>query len=335
MKRNDNKLRTPYLMLLCMAAFLLLLLFAEDGKAADSPADYPSRPIDYVVHGGPGGGTDVFGRLIADIIQKEKILNQPVAVLNKPGAGAGVAMGYVFEKEGNPYTVLNMSSYAMISTMLLEKLPYNLKSFIPIANMAADGTILVVRSNSPFKTIDDIIAEARKRPKQLICGGVSFTASDSIMAQSIQKLKGVEWKFISFKTMPEAIINVLSGNVDFALPNPEQVIDHVRAGKLRVLLTVAPTRYPEFKDIPTTKEAGLGESVVTYRGVVGPPKMPDYAVKKLEAAFKKVSDSDRFKKFAKDSMMQSVWMSSADYGKHLERESVAMKAQLIAVGLLK
>jgi tripartite-type tricarboxylate transporter receptor subunit TctC len=80
----------------------------------------------------------------------------------------------------------------------------------------------------------------------------------------------------------------LGGNVHFSFVSPHQALDHVHTGKLRVFLACAPNRYPEFKDIPTIKEAGLGDPIVTYRGIVSPPNMPDYAAKKLEAALKKV-----------------------------------------------
>jgi putative tricarboxylic transport membrane protein len=335
MRRDFRQLRTPGGLLLCVSIFLMLLLMTIDSKAADSAVDYPARPIVYVNHSSPGGNNDVFCRLVSDIIQKEKILSQPLIAFSKPGSAGAAAMGYLFEKKGNPYAILNIMSVVFICTTLLEKLPYDMKSFTPIANLSTEGSVLVVRSDSPFKTADDIIAEAKKRPKELIQGGASITSSETMMGRSIQKVKGVQWSFISFADGPQALVNVLAGNVHFTFIGPSVVIDHVRAGKLRVLLSCAPNRFAQFKDVPTSKEAGMGEPIVSYRGIVGPPNMPDYAVKKLEVALKKVVDSGRFKKYMEDGAMQLAWMSSNEYGKLLEKLNDQWKELLKDVDLLK
>jgi putative tricarboxylic transport membrane protein len=335
MRREVMQLRTTCGLLLCVSILLMLLLIAIDSKAADPSADYPSRPIELVVHSGPGSGADMFGRIISDIVQKEKILSQPIVVVNKVGGGGAIAQGYVFERKGNPHIIHGASSSTFLVTPILEKLPYNYKSFVPIANTVVDGAVLVVRSDSPFKTADDIIAEARKRPKELIQGGASITSSETMMGRSIQKVKGVQWSFISFADGPQALVNVLAGNVHFTFIGPSVVIDHVRAGKLRVLLACAPNRFAQFKDVPTTKEAGMGEPIVSYRGIVGPPNMPDYAVKKLEVALKKVVDSYRFKKYMEDGAMQLAWMSSNEYSKLLDKLNDQWRELLRDVDLLK
>jgi putative tricarboxylic transport membrane protein len=336
MRKDVRQLKTLGGLLLCVAIFLMLLLImAADGKTADTPADYPSKPIQFNNSTSPGSGLDIMCRLMSDIVQKEKILNQPMVVVNKPGSSGAVAFGYLLEKKGNPYVILASGTGSIITTPLVENLPYTYKSFTPIANLIFEGVLLVVKTDSSFNTIDDIIAEARKKPKKLIQGGASFTSNESVMGQSIQKLKGVQWNFISFKSDNETMLNVLSGNVDFAFTNPSFMLDFARAGKLRVLLADAPYRYPEFKDVPTVREAGMGEPVVVYRGIMGPPNMPDYAVRKMEAAFKKVMDSDRFKKSLQNSMTPPFWMSSQEYSKFLDEENERCKARLATIDLLK
>jgi putative tricarboxylic transport membrane protein len=334
--KKDKRLKPLYFDMLCVAIFSLLVFASSDGKAADPSADYPSRPIDYIVHTAPGSPHDVTGRLMSDIIQKEKILSQPLVVINKQGSGGVVASGYLYERKGNPYLVLAVSSSSFIFTPLLEKLPYNYKAFSPIANLMAEGSILVVRSDSPFKTADDIIAEARKRPKELNQGGGSFTSAGSIMGRSMQKTKGVQWNFISFAGADaDVLLNVLSGNVQFAFVDPQAAVDYVNVGKVRVLLAGAPDRYPQFKNVPTMKEAGMGEAMVPYRGIVGPPNMPDYAVKKLEALFKKIMDNDRFKKYRVELGLMPAWMPSDEYGKFLDKRNDLSKELLSGLDLLK
>jgi tripartite-type tricarboxylate transporter receptor subunit TctC len=170
----------------------------------------------------------------------------------------------------------------------------------------------------------------------LIQGGGSFTSIGGMMVRAIQKLKGVQWNFISFQGGDiEAVLNTLSGNVHFSFANPSYVVDHVRAGKLRVLFTATPHRYAEFKGVPTMKEAGLGEPIGSYRGIVGPPNMPDYAVKTLEAAFKKALENDLLKKYLSEQMMQPYWLSSSELGKLQDNEYNQWRVRLSELGLLK
>ena len=317
-----------------MAAASVLLL-AVTAIGADRAADYPNQPIEYVTHVPPGGSMDVVGRVMQKVIKEEKILSQPLVIVNKSGSGGAVSYGYVFERKANPYIVLAVTSNSFLGTPLREKLPYNYKSFTPICNFISDGSVLVVRANSPYKTVDDLIADARKRPKKLNQAGASFTSNENMMGKSIQKVKGVQWDFISFPSDPEATLAVLGGNADFQFGNPSGIIEHVKAGKLRVLLSGAPARYPMFKEIPTIQEAGLGVSITTCRGFVGPPEMPEYAAKKLEAAFKKVFESAQFQKYMADTLQLPFWLSSAEYGKFLQEESDRTKGWLDELGLLK
>jgi len=319
---------------MCVASFLVLLLVVAAGEAADPSAGYPSRPIEYVSHS-KSGAHMVIAQLLSDIIEKEKLLSQPVVCVEKPGSGGAKAQAYLFERKGNPHLVLGVGTTNFICGPLLSKLPFTYKSFTPICNTCVDGSVLVVRSNSPFKTINDLIAEAKKRPKELIQGGSSFTSNEGMMGRTMQQLKGVQWNFLSSKSEGEALLNVLSGDVHFAMLNPAEIIDHVGAGKLRVLLAASPMRYSEFKDTPTMAEAGLGIPLVTYRGIVGPPDMPDYAAKKLEAVFKKAKEHDRFKKYIKDSLMQPFWLSSDEYGKLLGKLGDEYKVILKELNLLK
>jgi putative tricarboxylic transport membrane protein len=335
MKRKYDQLVPQYSMALCMTIFLMLFFMAVVGRTADPGADYPNKPIDYVVHVAPGAMHDIMGRLINDIMQKEKILSQPLVVVNKQGAGGTVAASYLLERKGNPYLVLAVSTSSFLLAPLLEKLPFNYKSFTPLCNLNAEGSVLVVRSDSPFKTIDDLIAYAQKRPKELLQGGGSPTSAGGIMGRSMQKVKGVQWSFISFKGDEEALLNVLSGNVHFIFLNPSEALEYVRAGKLKILLACTLDRLTQLTDIPTMQEAGLGYTYIPYRGIVGPPNMPDYAVKKLEAAFRKVMYSDRYKKYLEDKVVQPAWMSSQEYSKFLEEENGRWRVRLPELNLLK
>ncbi len=316
-------------------AIVLLLFLTVTANGANPADDYPNKPIEFVTHQPPGGSMALLGRLMDKIMKEEKILSQPLVVVNKTGSGAGMALAYVFERKANPHVVLAVGSNSFLATPLREKVPYTYKSFTPICNLIADGAVLVVRSDSPFKTVDDLIAEARRRPKQLNQSGSSFVSNESLMGKSIQKVKGVQWDYISFTGDAEATLAVLGGNADFQFVNPSGIVEHVKAGKLRVLLNGAPSRYEAFKDVPTIKEAGLGDPIILYRGIAGPPDMPEYAVKKLEAAFKRAAGNVQFKKYIDDALMQPFWQPASEYSKFLDEENTRFKGWLDELGLLK
>jgi len=332
-KMRYSNYKNSILSFIVIASLLFLALSANDANSEDN---YPNRAIEFVTHQPPGGSYSRLARLMNKIMQEENIFpGYPLVVVNKSGGGAAKAIGYVFAKKGDPHITLAVGSNSFLATPLRENVPYTYKDFTPICNLIADGSVLVVRSDSPFKTIDDLIAEAKKRPKQLNQSGSSFVSNESLMGKSIQKVKGVQWDYISFKGDGEATLAVLGGNADFQFVNPSDIVQHVKAGKLRVLLTGAPSRYEAFPDVPTIKEAGLGDPIILYRGIAGPPDMPDYAVKKLQEAFKKIMENPQFKKYVDDALMQPFYMSSKDYSKFLDEEYVRFKGWLDELGLLK
>lgn len=333
MKKNAMGFALRNGLFLGLIIYLLILPLAIDCRAADPADRYPSRPIEFVLHVGPGSSSDRFARVLGDIIQKEKILSQPTVIVNKQGGGAAAAMGYLYEKKADPHVVMIVSS-VYITTPILEALPYNYKTFTPIANLCYDASMLVVRSDSPFKTIDDLIAEARKRPKDLIQGCSSLSGYESLMGRVIQMETGVQWNTIPFRG-GQSLVNLLGGNVDFIFESPVDISEHVRAGKIRPLLSGSLTRFSEFKDVPTMEEKGLGKGIPSYRGVVGPPDMPEYAVKKLVAAFKKVTESERFQKYLDGTAGKLLYLGPAEYIKLQEELTNQQQGLLSEMDLIK
>ena len=297
-------------------------------------AEYPSRPIEIVTHSAPGGPNNLIAHLIADIVQKEKILPQPVYVTLKPGSGMAKAFSYLLEKKGEDHLWAITSSGLILGTPLRVKVPYNYKTFTPIANLCVDGSVLIVSAKGPYKTIDDIFAGAKKNPNKLSQGGSSISSNEAMMGKVMQRIKGVQWKFVSFKGEMEAATNVMGGNIDFAFLNPSSVLEHVRAGNLRVLLAASTKRYKAFPDVPTITEAGLGKAQISYRALIGPPEMPQYAAKTLEATAKRIVESALFKKYMEQSMMQEEYMDAKQLAAFWEEDEKLVKQQMIDGGML-
>jgi putative tricarboxylic transport membrane protein len=287
---------------------------------AQAPA-YPVKPINIVTHSQPGAVMDVIARLIVDIAQQEKLIGQPLNVLNKPGAGGGTTFAYLMQKKGDPYTIMTMPLTNIINLPLMEKVPYSYKDFTAIANLVLDGSLLVVRTDSPCKTMDDLIDAARKAPGKLNMSTSSVISDSSMMARQIMRIKNVSWELVTFASVGESVLALLGGTVDIGFASPQFVVEHIRAGKLRPLMTGAPQRYPDILNVPTITELGLGEPRTSYRGFFGPPQMPSYAVEKLAETLKAAAATPRFRKFMDDNFMLDAWLGPKEYTDLMESQN--------------
>lgn len=312
-----------------------LLLATRGASFAQDGSDYPSKPIELITHNQPGAVMDVMSRLIADIAQQESLLSQPITVVNKPGAGGGASLGYLLEKRGDPHAFLATPLSNIINLPHTEDVPYTYDTFTPIANLIADGSLLVVNSSSPYMTIEDLIADAKARPGALNMGITSQISSNTVMARDIMDKTGTKWEFVTFASIPESIVAVLNGTVEIGFANPAYTREHIEAGTLRPLLTGSLQKFPGNLDAPTIEEKGLGTARVSYRGFFGPPEMPEYAVSKLEAMLKAVFETQRFKEYMAQNMMQDGWTSAADYPALLKQQDEQAIADLTAADMLK
>lgn len=312
------------------------LLLATKGAAfAQDGGDYPTRAVELVTHNQPGAVMDVMSRLIADIVQQEGLLSQPIVVVNKPGAGGGASLGYLMEKRGDPHAFLATPLSNIINLPLTEDVPYTYDTFTPIANLIADGSLLVVNSSSPYNTIEDLIEDAKARPGELNMSITSQISSNTMMARAIMAETGTQWEFVTFASIPESIVAVLNGTVEIGFANPAYTREHILAGTLRPLLTGSLQQFPDELAAPTMEEKGLGQSRVSYRGFFGPPEMPGYAVAKLESVLKAVYDTDRFQEYMAENLMQGGWTNAADYPALLAQQDELAKSDLAAAGMLK
>jgi len=330
MKKNYRKIK---LFPAFLVVFLLFPAFTSFNTVA--AADYPTKPIEIVVHSKPGGNMYFLAQLIADINQKKKYLPQPMFVTVKAGSGFSKAFGYLMEKKGDAYVVGLITSSHMLGTPLISKLPFSYKDFTPIANLSVQSSVVAVRAKGPYKTFEDIMDDARKRPKQLIQGGGSFSSPEAIMGRVLQAKLGLKWKYISFKTKAASVPALLGGDVDFIIVNPNMVSEHVRAGTVRLVLANTFKRYKQFPDVPTMVEKNLGRPLATHRALDGPPGMPKYAQKVLAAAAKKIVADDQFQKYLDKYIMQEEYMNPDELYKFYGEEQKVVIKNLTEGGMIK
>ena len=314
--------------------FFVVLFVAIGAGNALGAGKYPEKPITMVIHASAGGGSDIFGRTMSSAIDKDKLLPQPIVVENKPGGSGAKAFAYVAGKKKDPYYMVTAVT-SFITTPLMGKSPVGLKDFTPLANFAFDEYMLMVNTNSKYKSMKEIITDAKANPKKITVGGTQLGSSDSICAYLIEKAAGVQFNYIVFNGGGEVNAALLGGHIDMAVANPGEALELYKAGKVRVLGVFAEKRLAGAPDVPTLKEQGLNVLYVQNRGLVAPADIPADAKKVLEEAFFKYTKTETFKKYCKDNMLSEAWMDGAAFGKFLDEWNGKYAVILKDMGLIK
>ncbi len=314
-----------------VALVLGLALVAQVG-AAGKLAD--KQPITLVVHAAAGGGSDIFARTLAGAFEKEKILPQPIVVENKPGGSGAIAFAYVGGKKGDPHFLLTAVT-SFLTTPILRKSQINYKDFTPVANFAFDEYVVLVKADSKYKTIKDVVDAAKASPKKVTVGGTQLGSSDSICAYLIEKAAGVQFNFIVFNGGGEVNAALMGGHIDWAVANPGEALELSKAGKVKALGVFAEKRLAGAPDIPTLKEQGYNVTYVQNRGLVAPGGIPDDARKVYEQAFQKYMKTDMWKTYLKENLLTEAWMDGPTFGKWLDQENARYVPMMKDMGLVK
>ncbi len=323
-------MRTRYM--LSMVLFFMMTFGLLGGGYAIGA--FPERPINLIVHASAGGGSDIFARTLAAAFEKDKLLPQPVVVENKPGGSGAIAFGYVAGKKGDPYFLCTAVT-SFLTTPLSGKSPVGLKDFTAIANFCFDEYMVIVKTDSRFKSMKDIVAEAKAKPKMVTVGGTQLGSSDSICAYLIEKEAGVKLNYIVFNSGGEVNAALLGGHVDMGVANPGEALELMKAGKVRVLGVFSEKRLESASDIPTMKEQGIDAIYVQNRGLVAPADIPADARKAIENALFQYTKTETFKNYIKTNMLSEAWMDGETFGKWLEKENKRYKEVLTEMGVLK
>ena len=314
---------------------VLTLLLSIGIGVAYGASKYPDKPITYVVHSPPGDGSDITARFVAAAFEKYKFLPQPLVVENKPGGAAAVSMAYVAGKKKDPYTILGVTTLFLL-TPLQGKSPIGYKDFTPICNLSFDEHMLMVSANSKFKSIKEVVDFAKANPEKVTVGGGYAGGAESINTYRFEEAAGIKVKYVGFGGGGDAVVALLGGHIDIASGNPNEVVELVKANKVRVLGVLTEKRLPFLPDIPTVKEQGVNAvGLGMYRGIVAPAGIPQEARKVLEEAFSKFSKTEEYKNFHRENMNAEGYMDSASFAKYLEKKNELCAAVLKGMGLIK
>ena len=304
---------------------LALLAGALGPCSVGHAQSFPSRPLEFVVHTSPGGGTDTFARAVADMITREKIFSQPTTVSNRTGGGGGVAFNYIKSKRGDPHVILGVATGTFLTAASRPELGLGLENYTPLAFFAMDPQAIAVPADSKFKTMKDLVEAGKREPYAIASAITSATGSARLFLYLLERETGAKFKYVSFKGGSEATTAVLGGHVPFTPENLSEMFSMVESKKLRVLAVTGEKRLPAVPDAPTMKELGYAISVGTGRAFAMPAGVPKEAAATMEGALKRVHDSAAWKEFASRFMYEDMYMGSAETAQYLvkRREEMA------------
>ena len=296
---------------------------------------YPSKPVEFIVHVNPGGGTDVFARLVTEIMTRDKLVTQPLVVQSKVGGAGVVAFTYVKSKRGDPHTVLTMATGSFLTAASRPDLDLGLEQFTPLAFFARDPQGIIVGADSKYRTIKDLLDDAKAQPDAIVCAVTSATGTGRQTLWRLEKETGSRFKFVTFKAGSEAIISVLGGHVPFTTENVSEAWAHIEAKKMRVLAVTTEQRMPALPDVPTLTELGYKVQIGTGRGFVMPAGVPKEAAAAMEALLEKVHKSARWQEYAVNNLYENRWMGSAEFTRYLVEQRAAQQEFVDSLGLGK
>lgn len=273
----------------------------------------PSRPIEIVAHNGPGSGPDVFARALISAIEQDRIFTGRIQVANRVGGGGATAMNYMVERRGEPHVIGVWTSLWMSLPLVQAEARSQITDMTPIARVAIEPAVMIVRGDSPYRSVADFITAARERPGQLRQSGGSPTARDALVRHLLMAHAGARWAFISFPSGGERMSALLGGHVDMMVAEPAEIREQVRAGRLRILATVTGSRLAILPDVPTLAEAGFPiADVIQARGIVAPPGIPAEAVAFYGDLFRRMSEGPAWRKYVTDNELESAFLSPTD-----------------------
>ena len=297
----------------------------------------PTKPIELVIPAGTGGGADQMARLIAGLAEKHKLTPRPIIAVNKSGGAGAEGFLHVKGKKGDAHTIVITLSN-LFTTPLHTGIPFSWKDLTPVARIALDEFILWVNAETPYKTAKEFLAAVKEKNGTMKMGGTGSAQEDQIITIQIEQALGVKFIYVPFKGGGEVCVNLVGKHVDSTVNNPIECVSHWKAGRVRPLAVFDSARIPvpEWKDIPTVKEAlNTDITYLMLRGIFGPPDMPAEAVAWYQDLLKKVAETPEFKDYMQQGALRPAWLVGPEFNTWLGREDQVHRDLMTKGGLLK
>lgn len=323
-----------------MLALSLAACSADDAESASSK--YPEKNITIVAPSGAGGGWDLTARAIAKTMSDTKLIDKSIVVENKPGGGGAVYMAEFATKEvKNDYALLVKSPPILINNNKAEgNSPYGYKDTKPLAQLTRDYGAIVVKADSEFKTLKDVLEAIKKDPNSVTLAGGSAPGSMDHLVGVLPAFKyGIDpktVKYVSYDGGGEAVAALLGGNADVIATDASAIGAYVKSGDVRVLAVSSSERLGgELAEVPTFQEEGIDAEFTIWRGLFGPKEMSDTAYDYWSEKLEKMVETDEWKAELEKNGWESEYRNAEDFTTYLEDQDKVIVELLTALGMQK
>ena len=312
----------------CAAAFCGL---AATGALAQ---DFPSKPIQMIVPFPPGGVADLTGRPTA--LAMEKVLKQPVLVVNRPGAGGATGTAQVAKATPDGYTLLmGLSSVSIfpVSDRINGKTPaYEMRELAPVALVSSDPTVLVVRGDGPYKTVKDLIEAAKANPGKINYSSSGVYGTLHVAMEIFANAAGVKLFHVPYQGGGPAVTALLGGQVEALASGPSAAIGQIKAGKMRALASWGDKRLPSMPEVPTFKELGLDAEFYIWSGVFAPAGTPAPVMQRLRDAVRQAVNDPEFKATMAKIETPVSYLDAPEFAKFWDTDARRLATALEKIG---
>jgi len=303
----------------------------------------PSKPVEFIVPAGTGGGADQMARLIQGIVIKHKLMKEPLIVVNKAGGAGAEGFLSVKDAKGDPHKIIITLSN-LFTTPLATGVPFNWKDMTPVAMMALDQFVLWTNADEPYKNARDYIAAVKAAgPNKFKMAGTGSKQEDQIITVALEKATGTKFIYVPFKGGGEVAVQLVGGHVNSTVNNPIEAVAQWRAGKLRALCVFDDERMPfknkvtdtqSWNDIPTCKEAGVPTDYTMLRGIFAAPGLtPDQLAFYVEL-LKKVRATPDWTEYLEKGAFNPTFMTGETFTKWLTGAEAAHRTLMSEAGFL-
>lgn len=289
------------------------------GTVASAQDGYPNKPITMVVPASAGGTTDLAARMTAQALGP--VLGQTLVVENKGGGNGNIAAAQVKRAEADGYTLLMQYSGFHVISPHLGKSSWELKDFVPVANVLSAPQIVVVRGDLPVNTMQELVAYAKANPMKLNYASSGNGSLQHVTGVQLERAAGVQMMHVPYKGSGPALQDLLGGQVDLTFGTAPPFMPHIQAGKLKVLAVTGKERLPSLPDVPTTAETGFpGVNATSWFAMFAPAGTPAAIVSKLESDVRNALAEPAFQQKARDQGAAADFMDSKALGDMVQRD---------------
>jgi putative tricarboxylic transport membrane protein len=299
----------------------------ESGGASGEEA-VPDE-TEFLVHTGPGGGSDIFVRDVIAMMREEGLISSNWPVRNEDaGEGAG-AMAYLLEQQGESDTISAMTTTWLTTPLTIEGASVTVDDLTPVAGLIIEPEVMAVEADSPYDSLSDFVKDAQENPGELVQTGGSTTEVGALNGATLAAEAGTEWQFLSFEEVGQRVTALLSGDADMMFGSATDFAAQEKAGKIKVIATISPNPSPLYPDAPTTEEEGF-ESVLVpqVRGIMAPPDIPEEALTYYRDLFTQLVETESWKEYAEKNGLVTRLLVGEEWENYLAEQNELVKETL-------